>query len=769
MLFSQFATNPNQIILVAQQSSEQPTARQEPSDASYTPLIITALSVFIVFILLFAGVGWCWKIFSKQSVNSSGKDSSNQKPSLLNNIDFPTEQIPIDVEFTGASQDNKFFDVKATVYVYIDTRRSFGLFGKGKSDLDTVISTLSRGGDVTVENIANALKPRSIYALKEELKSQKLADIPSLPFRRDEKNWTRVASNVKELGLTLAGVQIFSVEDRSDLKYVIEIELLGSLAARTKDFLRAGVRGIVVVSLKDRLMSHDEINEIVKHRTEQAIRKFFAKKNLKSITESTDETTLENEIKTTLDRLNLQLTINEVVITEVIGLTLSGNEVYVNDLSAVEYPIDLEFLGSSALRTKDFLRADIRGIVFVTTTHYQMSLNDIHQLVKQRASQAIRKVVYNYNLTTITQSDKRELGELENKIQESLQDVLPEFTVKKIVITEVKGSDFYNIIYPIEITLINESAVRTKDFLRANIKAIAFVSLESEREEKNRVTNFISEDGTISKEILTKDVKIWAESVFIETSRMTDFDKIASCLCDDVPQEDSSSKSNNGFVCKVKNKLKDRLKKIGLSLKDLAIVEVDESDFHHIANNNNILDVSWSQKRQKYLMDKINLDVAIDSHNKKTQIESRRDIDLAEIEAAIAIAIKEVERLNKEKESAEIKAQIATTIKHEEAENEAFRIEKIAEAEAKQQQISINNAIAQLIAESSPHLVEILPKLAEVVKAIGTQPGVLENTHIYTLPANPETQDVSELVRSLSAYPMVIRLLQALWQQRENK
>ena len=70
------------------------------------------------------------------------------------------------------------------------------------------------------------------------------------------------------------------------------------------------------------------------------------------------------------------------------------------------------------------------------------------------------------------------------------------------------------------------------------------------------------------------------------------------------------------------------------------------------------------------------------------------------------------------------------------------------------------------LAESSPHLIEILPKLAEVVKALGLQPGVLENTNIYTLPTSNETQDVSELVRSLSAYPMIIRLLEILWNQR---
>ena len=232
-----------------------------------------------------------------------------------------------------------------------------------------------------------------------------------------------------------------------------------------------------------------------------------------------------------------------------------------------------------------------------------------------------------------------------------------------------------------------------------------------------------------------------------------------------MPQAVSSSESNPesseskpDFFKKVQTQLSDKLKEIGLSLKDLAIIEVNESDFHRFGNNNNILDILWSQNRQEEPWNQLKVRNIIDL----AEIASRNVINGVELEAAIAI-------LNQEKESAEIKAQIANTIKLGEVENEAFRIEKIAEAEAKRQQISIDDAIAKLIAESSPHLIEILPKLAEVVKALGLQPGVLENTHIYTLPTNHETQDVSELVRFLSAYPMIIRLLEILWNQRQNK
>ena len=831
MLDSESALNQSQpsIILVAQQRSEPPTDNQKSGDAL---IIMTALGVFIVFILLLAGLGWCWKIFSNQSVNN-GKDDSNQKSSPGNDIEFPTGDTLIDVEFTGESQDNKFLDVKATVYVYIDIKRN--IWDWGKSDLDNVKSSLSRGGNVTYEDIANAVRPRAIGEFKRVLKSKNLADIQS------EKNiWESLKSDIKKLGLTLTSVQILSIENLSDIQHPIEIELLGSLAARTKDFLRAGVRGVVFVSVKKHLMSHSEINEIVKHRTEHVIRKVVAEKDLASITGSdktppelkqdlasiTNSKTnlLEKEIKNALEKILPDLQIHEVVITETSGLTLSGDEVYVNDLSTVEYPIDLEFVGSSALRTKDFLRADVRGIVFVTTTHHQMSLNEINGLVKQRAAQVIRQIVYQYKLEEIAEPDrtyfsdlqeiisetiqefapkkdktnriddhslnkqlknalleftaKRDIAYLSNlagSLQSELQNVLPEFfTIKKVVITEVKGSNFYNIIYPIEIALINESSVRTKDYIRANIRGVAFVSLNSKEEEniqkqeRNKITNFISEDGTISKDILTKNVQIRAESVFLETSRKFSFNDInesVSFSINDVPQAVSSSESNPesseskpDFFKKVQTQLSDKLKEIGLSLKDLAIIEVNESDFHRFGNNNNILDILWSQNRQEEPWNQLKVRNIIDL----AEIASRNVINGVELEAAIAI-------LNQEKESAEIKAQIANTIKLGEVENEAFRIEKIAEAEAKRQQISIDDAIAKLIAESSPHLIEILPKLAEVVKALGLQPGVLENTHIYTLPTNHETQDVSELVRFLSAYPMIIRLLEILWNQRQNK
>ena len=800
MLTSQSKFNQNQMILAATQVETGGSKTVDNSSISIKT-IGTPLGLVILFALILAGL---WKLYEK-SVDNCGKDNSEQNLFPSNEIEFLTEDILIDVEFTGKSKDNKFCDVNATVYVYIESKQNFW----GKSDLDKVKSSLSRGGNVTYENIVNAVKPIAIYTFQKVLEGYNFDNIQM--YNDIWKN--ELQQPIKKLGLTVDRVEFLSIENLSNIRYSINIELLGSLAARTKDFLRAGVRGVVIVSVKERLMSHEEINEIVKQRAEQAIRKSVAEETLASITGS-GKTLLKNKIEEAFKVLAPELEIHNIFITELIGLTLSGDEVYVDDLSTVEYPIDLDFVGSSALRTQDFLRADVRGIVFVTTTDHQMSLDEIKELVFHRASQAFRKVIYKYDLTKITESSTEPSNnDLENKLKESLSDVLPkEFTVTKVVIIEVKGNDFYNTIHFIEIALMNELAVRTKDHLRANIKARAFVSLLDKTKSERNLTNFILDDGTLSEDRLIDHVHIRAESVFHETFRTMNFLHIVSSLSqenvpehnsslsqenvpeedsslsqenvpednsslsqknvpednsslsqENVPKEDSSLSQENSIVKKVKDKLMEKLEMIGLHLDDLAITEVNESDFYIAANDNNILDINWSTARQKYLKTAIDQDEDIDLHHKLKQISSRKGIDKDEHDVAIQTATQELARLKQEKECANVQNEITTIIKDGEAKNEAFRIRTIGEAQAAQsKETTINNAIAHLIEESSPDLVEILSQLAEIIKAIGLQPGVLKDTHIYTLSTNNETRNISEFARSLSAYPIIIQLLKIL-------
>jgi len=94
-------------------------------------------------------------------------------------------------------------------------------------------------------------------------------------------------------------------------------------------------------------------------------------------------------------------------------------------------------------------------------------------------------------------------------------------------------------------------------------------------------------------------------------------------------------------------------------------------------------------------------------------------------------------------------------------ENEAKTIERLAEAEGKRYHLipaTDADRTAQMIRELAPKLIENLPQVVEIAKALAPQAGILGDSNIYNFP-NGNGEEINKLMLSTSGMLLIQSLL----------
>jgi uncharacterized membrane protein YqiK len=94
-------------------------------------------------------------------------------------------------------------------------------------------------------------------------------------------------------------------------------------------------------------------------------------------------------------------------------------------------------------------------------------------------------------------------------------------------------------------------------------------------------------------------------------------------------------------------------------------------------------------------------------------------------------------------------------------ENEAKTIERLAEAEGKRYHLipaTDAERTAKMVRELAPQLIENLPQVVEIAKALAPQAGILGDSNIYNFP-NGNGEEINKLMLSTSGMLLIQSLL----------
>lgn len=252
----------------------------------------------------------------------------------------------------------------------------------------------------------------------------------------------------------------------------------------------------------------------------------------------------------------------------------------------------------------------------------------------------------------------------------------------------------------IDVIRTGNLAVRTQDYLRASMRVTFYVCINANKE-----------DVLISAARLSKQGKISENDIKDALEKRAD-DAIRAAAKNKTLAEIDSDKL--GFADAVLNLIQQDLKKVGLTLNNIAISEIEESDTY---DENNFFDAQGVRLRTETIQQSIKqkLDVELNTHRAKKELElntkvavekqeleaEKQSLDIAkEKEDARLTQTKEVEllKLTQRKEIELLKAQREREIQESQAQEVAkiernkILQEKAVEEEKIQKQLAIQQS-----------------------------------------------------------------------------
>lgn len=483
-----------------------------------------------------------------------------------------------------------------------------------------------------------------------------------------------------------------------------------------------------------------------------------------------------------------------------------------------EISIDVERTGNLAVRTQDYLRANMRVTFYVCVSANQqdvltvaarlskegkISATDIKEALEKRADDAIRAAAKKKSLAEIDSDKLGFADEVLNLIQQDLKKI--GLTLNNIAISEIEESDTYD-----ENNFFDAQGVRLRtETIQKSIQQKREVELKTKVLIEQRELDAEKQSLRISreKEEANLDQKLEVESMTAQREREIQESK---------DQELAKIERNKLLQTKAVEEEK---------IQQQLSVQQSQIDANiALEERNKQLKIAQALQKQESEVAEINREKMVESSQLKARIEiaaAERESKIAQQEAAIAIVEKEKQRLAADAERAQAEAAVITAQEIEEAER-AQRLTAIeAEKEAQKQRISEQNVVeidvfrrrrqaeiarqaAELEAESirtlaaanrdralaeaqgekaliearnalsdaklSAQLIsEIWPTLAphvpEIVKALAPQPGILGDTRIYSFPgANGNNGngmgDLNKLLMSTSGLSLVNALME---------
>lgn len=485
-----------------------------------------------------------------------------------------------------------------------------------------------------------------------------------------------------------------------------------------------------------------------------------------------------------------------------------------------EISIDVERTGKLAVRTQDYLRADMRVTFYVCinareedvlTAAARLSQNekitpdDIKNALEKRADDAIRAAAKTKHLAEI---DSDKLGfaqEVLNLMQQDLGKV--GLTLNNIAISEIQESDTYD----------------TNNFFDAQGVRLRTETIQKSIQQKREV-ELVTQVAIEQKELDAekRSLQIQQEK---ESARLAQQLEIEA-LTAQREREIQEAKDREAAATQRTKILQARAVEEEEIRKKLAIQQSQIEADISLEERNKQLKVTQTLQKQEAEVAEIIRQQTIDASRLQAQVqvaEAERLARLAQEDVAIAVANKKRESFVAEAQQAKAEAGVTTATEIEKAERSqrlaviaaekeaqekrvreqnvveidvfrrrrqaeiaqqaaeleaeairtlaiANRDKALAEAEGIQAQLEAKNTIsnanltANLITNIWPELADQLP---EVLHALAPQPGVLGDARIYSFPGangnngngNGASQDINKLLLSTSGLSLINTLL----------
>jgi uncharacterized membrane protein YqiK len=179
-------------------------------------------------------------------------------------------------------------------------------------------------------------------------------------------------------------------------------------------------------------------------------------------------------------------------------------------------------------------------------------------------------------------------------------------------------------------------AVRTKDYLRANMRVTFYVCISADKDAVLTAAQRLSKVGKISAEDIKDALEKRADDAIRAAAKKKSIAEIDS--------------DKLGFADEVLNLIQQDLRKVGLTLNNIAISEIEESDTY---DENNYFDAQGVRLRTETIQESIKqkLGVELDNQREKREIELNTQVAIQQQELE---AEKQSLTINKEKEEAKL-------------------------------------------------------------------------------------------------------------------
>lgn len=190
----------------------------------------------------------------------------------------------------------------------------------------------------------------------------------------------------------------------------------------------------------------------------------------------------------------------------------------------------------------------------------------------------------------------------------------------------------------IDVERTNKLAVRTQDYLRANMRVTFYVCVQPNQEDVLAAAAKLSKDGVISENNIKEAIEKRADDAIRAAAKKKSIAEIDS--------------DKVGFADEVFNQIQHDLKKVGLTLNNIAISEIEESDTY---DENNFFDAqgvrlrtetiqrSIQQKREVELSTKVSIEQR-ELDAEKQSLEIARQKEDAKLTQQKEIALLQAER-----------------------------------------------------------------------------------------------------------------------------
>ncbi|MGB3513785.1 MAG: SPFH domain-containing protein [Microcoleaceae cyanobacterium] len=237
----------------------------------------------------------------------------------------------------------------------------------------------------------------------------------------------------------------------------------------------------------------------------------------------------------------------------------------------------------------------------------------------------------------------------------------------------------------IDVERTGNLAVRTQDYLRANMRVTFYVCINADEQDVKTAASRLSKQGKISPE----DIKDALEKRADDAIRAAAKKKILAEIDSD----------KLGFADEVFNLIQPDLKKVGLTLNNIAISEIEESDTY---DTNNFFDAQGVKLRTETIQKSI---------KEKQEVELITEQERKELELNTQVAIKQKE-LAARKQSLEIEKEQETALLEQQLELESLRAQRAREIQESKDIEAANEQRNRILQTKAIEAEEIKKKLA---------------------------------------------------------